>query len=106
MPLSQTQIQDSLKTPAKKQVIDRAVKYQDRLRFHTVPTLERAGISRQVITEYMNWVKSLLQKEDKYAIFEVLCRFPVKTVKETDKIFDALSKVFDGQNPVFRYDFR
>lgn len=35
-----------------------------------------------------------------------MMRFPVKTVGEVAKIKGDLGKVFDGQNPVFKYDFK
>lgn len=43
--------------------------------------------------------------EDKFSTFMYMMRFPVKTVNEVAKIKGDLGKVFDGQNPVFKYDF-
>lgn len=43
--------------------------------------------------------------EDKFSTFMYMMRWPIKTVKETAKINADLGKVFDGQNPVFKYDF-
>jgi hypothetical protein len=42
---------------------------------------------------------------DKYRTFDTLFRCPVRTVQETGKAYDTLSKVWDGQNPVYKYDF-
>lgn len=43
---------------------------------------------------------------DKFSTFMYMMRFPVKTVNEVSKIYADLGKVYDGQNPVFRYDFK
>jgi len=43
--------------------------------------------------------------DDKFSTFLYMMRFPVKTVNEVAKIKSDLGKVFDGQNPVFKYDF-
>lgn len=56
--------------------------------------------------EFFDFVeKSTNMPSDKMNTFKYLMRFPIKTVKESAKIFDALAKVFDGQNPVVKYDF-
>ena len=49
---------------------------------------------------------STLIPEDKFLIFMSLFRFPIKTVNVTAKVKTSLSKVFDGQNPVYRYNFK
>lgn len=43
--------------------------------------------------------------DDKFSTFVYMMRFPVKTVNEVAKMYADLGKVFDGQNPVFKYDF-
>jgi len=43
--------------------------------------------------------------DDKFSTFMYMMRFPIKTVGEVAKIKADLGKVFDGQNPVFKYDF-
>lgn len=103
MPLTLEQIKESLKAPTKKDIIRRAEIHQERIRFHSETAIDRQVASRQV-NDFLSWVRGKLPA-DKFAIFESLFRFPVKTVKETEKIYEALAKVFDGQNPVFKYDF-
>lgn len=103
MPLLDSQIREILKAPKQKDVIQRAVQHEQRLRFHTEVALDRSRTSPYT-NDFLNSVQGLLQP-DKYRTFLSLFRFPVKTVQDTDKIFDSLAKVFDGQNPVYKYDF-
>jgi len=49
-------------------------------------------------------VETLLP-EDKFNMFLNLLRFPICTIDLTSRIYTALEKVFDGRNPVFKYNF-
>ena len=42
---------------------------------------------------------------DKFVLFKSLFRYPVKTNEITDVCFDKLSRIFDGRNPAFNYQF-
>ena len=42
---------------------------------------------------------------DKFKVFETLFRYPVATNGVTATCFDKLSRIFDGRNPVFSYEF-
>ena len=42
---------------------------------------------------------------DKFVLFKALFRYPVKTNEITDVCFDKLSRIFDGRNPAFNYQF-
>ena len=48
---------------------------------------------------------SNLIPEDKFKIFKTLFRYPVKTNEITGVCFDKLSRIFDGRNPAFNYQF-
>ncbi len=85
-------------------MISRANAHQERLRFHTRVSLSEADTS-SAITEFLSFVSDLLP-DDKFRIFCTLFGFPVNTVKETAKIKSSLGKVYDGQNPVYKYDFK
>lgn len=105
MPLTIDQIRESLERPKKKEIIREAVNNQNRIRFHVEPNLEEYDCG-YAFTEFIDYVESATDMpQDKMSTFKYLMRFPVKTTKEADKIFDALGKVFDGQNPVVKYDF-
>jgi hypothetical protein len=105
MPQTFQQIRERLKSPKKKGIIRRAVSHQERLRFHAQISLDRYTTS-QALTEYLEWVKSATEMpEDKFGTFMYMMRFPIKTVPIVGAIKGDLGKVFDGQNPVFKYDF-
>ena len=42
---------------------------------------------------------------DKFVLFKALFRYPVKTNEITDVCFDKLSRIFDGRNAAFNYQF-
>lgn len=72
------------------------------MRFHTQTTL--SDNCTQPLTDYLDWVRSLLP-HDKYELFKALFRFPLKTNEVTAICFDKLSRIFDGRNPVYNYQF-
>ena len=87
----------------KSATINRAIQHQNRIRFHVenkiTPSYERPAI------DFIAWVDQLLPK-DKAAIFKTLFQFPIKTNELTSVIFDKLSRVFDGRNPAYNYQFK
>lgn len=42
---------------------------------------------------------------DKFVLFKALFRYPIKTNEITDICFQKLSRIFDGRNPSFNYQF-
>ena len=52
----------------------------------------------------MAFVNNLIP-HDKFKIFKALFRYPVKTNEVTGICFDKLSRIFDGRNPAFNYQF-
>jgi hypothetical protein len=42
---------------------------------------------------------------DKFKIFKTLFRYPIRTNEVTSICFDKLSRIFDGRNPAFNYQF-
>lgn len=103
MVLSSEKIQELLKSPKKKSTINKAIRHENRLRFHVESFMEPSDIS-QATTVFLDWVKSLIPK-DKYAIFLSLFQFPVPTVQLTNTIFSELERVFDSKNPANNYQF-
>lgn len=103
MVLSSEQIKELLKGPKKKSVINKAVRHENRIRFHVESFMETSDIS-QTTTVFLDWVKTLIPK-DKYAIFLNLFQFPLPTVQLTNTIFSELERVFDSKNPANNYQF-
>lgn len=105
MALTIQQVKEILseKTTKQKPTIKKAARQENRLRFHSETILSDADAGR-AFTEFSEFVKTLLPS-DKYRMFLSLFQFPVNTVTLTDRIYTALHKLFDGRNPVFKFDF-
>lgn len=58
----------------------------------------------QPVTEFLAFVSNLLP-HDKFKMFKTMFRYPVKTNEVTGICFDKLSRIFDGRNPAFNYQF-
>lgn len=80
------------------------VRQQERLRFHIQTEVEdRLGsVARR---DFLAFVRNLIP-EDKYKLFTSLFRYPVATNEICGIIFDRLSRIFDGKNAAFNYEFR
>ncbi len=102
MALEETLLRERLKAPTKKAVIQRAIRHEERIRFHCEVAIERQRVSGQV-TDFLTWVSSIIPA-DKFKIFQTLFRYPAITVQETGKMLKRLAKVFDGQNPVYKIE--
>lgn len=97
------QIKKQITEPSKRATINDAIYHQNRLKFHAQTRIKDNCIS-QPITDFLNHVKGLIP-EDKYKTFLSLFRYPVKTNEVTGICFDKLSRIFDGRNPAFNYQF-
>lgn len=82
--------------------INRAIVHQQRIKFHA-ETFVAPYIS-QPLTDFLNFVSNLIP-DDKFKIFKTLFRYPVKTNEVTGICFYKLSRIFDGRNPAFNYQF-
>lgn len=105
-----------------------AVLHQNRLRFHgevvpSTPALAswtyrgrqrqaesyslmtggREGVA-QALTDFMAMVENLIP-HDKFEVFKTLFRFPVVTNEVLAVCYDKLSRIFEGRNPAFSYQF-
>lgn len=87
----------------KSAAISRAIFHQNRIRFH-VQTQLTASIS-QPTADFFAFVSNLIP-HDKFKIFKTLFRYPVKTNEITGICFDKLSRIFDGRNSAFNYQFQ
>jgi hypothetical protein len=103
MALSLEQIREQVLSPGKTQVLKKAIRYENRLRFHTESFIEPRDIS-QPLTIFLEWVKTLIPK-DKYKTFLSLFQLPIPTVQLIRSIYSELEKVFDGKDPSCNYQF-
>ena len=126
MALSIEEIRRRASEQRQKQTIALAVLHQNRLRFHgeVVPSTPamaswmyrgrqtggiaplmagREGVA-QALTDFMAMVQNLIPK-DKFEVFKTLFRFPVLTNEVLAVCYDKLSRIFEGRNPAFNYQF-
>ena len=103
MALELNQIKQILQKPSKRQVIQKAVNMQRRLRFHTETNIAVSDIN-QPTTIFLQWVKSLLPK-DKFNIFLQLFKFPLPTPAVVEDVYRELERVFYSRNSSSSYQF-
>ena len=103
MGLELNQIKQILQKPSKRQVIQKAVNMQRRLRFHTETNIAVSDIN-QPTTVFLDWAKRLLPK-DKYNIFLQLFKFPLPTPAVVEDVYRELERVFYSRNSSSSYQF-
>lgn len=103
MGLELNQIKQILQKPSKRQVIQKAVNMQRRLRFHTEMNIAVSDIN-QPTTIFLDWVKHLLPK-DKFNIFLQLFKFPLPTPAVVEDVYRELERVFYSRNSSSSYQF-
>lgn len=97
-----SEIRKQITEQKKRAVISRAILHQNRLKFHAQTNI--TPVISQPLTDFLSWVGTLIP-HDKFKIFKSLFRYPVKTNEVTGICFDKLSRIFDGRNPAFNYQF-
>lgn len=103
MRLDRRKIEAELIAPSKSRQIELALEQQERIKFHTDTSLE---VSRTAsYTRFKTFISSILP-QDKVDNTLNLLKFPLPTNEITDKVFVKLSKIFDGRNPAFNYQFK
>lgn len=91
-----------MEKPLSLQTKQKAIRHQNRIKFHTdIQIKEHVS---QPLLEFLTHVQNLLPK-DKYATFKELLSFPLPTNDITSICFEKLSKIFDGRNVAFNYQF-
>lgn len=103
MALELNQIKQILQKPSKRQVIQKAVNMQRRLRFHTETNIAVSDINQPTST-FLQWVKTLLPK-DKFNIFLQLFKFPLPTPAVVEDVYRELERVFYSRNSSSSYQF-
>ena len=102
MAISYEEIRERLNKHHKGAVISKARLHQNRIRFHAQTHMEACLC--QPTSDFLNFVQNLIP-HDKFKIFKTLFRYPLKTNEVTSICFDKLSRVFDGRNPAYDYQF-
>ena len=101
-----SQIRKEIKENRRARELERAKLHQLRIKFHTVKRVTTFGSPYISIplTQWLSMVENILP-HDKFVLFKALFRYPIKTNEITDVCFDKLSRIFDGRNPAFNYQF-
>lgn len=103
MGLNLDEIRKKIQEGKKRQILNTAKYHQLRIAFHAQTRITGFDLS-QPVTDFLAFVKNLLP-DDKFKIFQTLFRYPVKTNEICGICFDKLSRIFDGRNPAFNYQF-
>lgn len=82
----------------------RARRHEDWVRMHAEPDFERYPGVNVPLNSLLAMVQGFLP-DDKYRTFEGLLRFPLPSVDVVDAVFNDLSDIFTGKDPVFSYQF-
>ena len=83
--------------------IDIATYHQNRIKFHAQKLIQQS-VYYQPTADFFAFVKNILP-HDKYKLFVELFRYPVDTNEICEVCFDKLSRIFDGRNPSYNYQF-
>lgn len=106
MPYDIAQIKKEIAENKRAATLSRAKLHQMRIKFHTVKrvTSFNAPYISIPLTQFLAMVENILP-HDKFVLFKALFRYPVKTNEIADTCFVKLSRIFDGRNPAFNYQF-
>ena len=102
MALDRERVKEEILRPSKRAIIQKAVAQQDWIKFHTDTNLD--AVMSIPFMKFKNFVKSQLPK-DKFLTSMNNLKFPLPTNRITENVFVKLSKIFDGRNPAFNYQF-
>ena len=99
-------IQKKIAENKRSATLSRAKLHQMRIKFHTVKrvTSFNAPYISLPLTQFLAMVENILP-HDKFVLFKALFRYPIKTNEITEICFDKLSRIFDGRNPAYNYQF-
>lgn len=103
MAVSVERAQKAVKEAWNKTTVNRAIEHQNRLKFHVETTM--AARYDKPLTDFLSFVSNLIP-HDKFKIFKTIFRYPVKTNEVTGICFNKLSRIFDGRNAAFNYQFQ
>ena len=106
MPYDADKIRKKIAENKKAATLSRAKLHQMRIKFHTVKrvTSFNSPYISLPLTQWLAMAENILP-HDKFVLFKALFRFPVKTNEITGTCFDKLSRIFDGRNPAYNYQF-
>lgn len=102
MEYTEEQIREKIRSNVNRSEINRALFHQNRIRFHVTERVTEE--CTQPLLDFFAFVDNILP-HDKAKTFKTLFRYPLCTNTVTATCFDKLSRIFDGRNVVFSYQF-
>lgn len=100
--MSENEIREAFRKRDKSPQIQRAIRHEEWVRMHSEPVFEPSFVLP--FNRLIEMVKGFLP-EDKFDTFRGLLRFPLPSVDVVDAVFNDLSDIFSGRDPVFSYQF-
>jgi len=107
MGLLNEKIQEIVRSRPGIEEIQRGIKHQERLRFHSDIVLSKFGY-QDAYNDFTGWIgreTPELLPRDKFDRFLQLLRPPIPTIELTGSVYSRLFKVFASQDAFFSYDF-
>lgn len=102
MVLSLSKIREEVQKPSKREEIRKAMEQQEWIKLHSDTSID--VINSVPFRKFCTFVKSQLP-QDKFLSAMNNLKFPLPTNAITKSIFVKLSKLFDGRNPAYNYQF-
>lgn len=106
MPYTVAEIQEKVTKHRRADVLLRARLHQNRIKFHTTKRVSAFNLPYLAapLSQFLAMAENILP-HDKFVLFKSLFRYPIKTNEITDVCFDKLSRIFNGRNATFNYQF-
>ena len=102
MGLSVNEVRERTRNRDNSRSIGLAIRHQNRIKFHAQTELSLNLM--QPVNDFQAFAKNILP-DDKFRMFLQLFRYPVATNELVSVCFDKLSRIFEGRNPIFQYQF-
>ena len=107
MELSNEKIKDLLERKPHQNQLEKGIRHQKRLKFHTETALSRWDFDSAYF-EFRQWIASeapeILPADKATRVLQFI-RPPISTIELTESIFSRLRKIFHSQNSFFDYRF-
>lgn len=100
------EIRREIRENRRHQTLGRAKLHQLRIKFHVAKrvTTFNSPYDSIPLSQFLAFAENILP-HDKFVLFKAIFRYPVKTNEITEVCFDKLSRIFDGRNPAYSYQF-
>lgn len=88
----------------KREELAMMLRHQKRLRFHSVVAQEESSVETEPLRDFLDMASGQIPAY-KFDKWKRLLRLPLQSVSVTSSAFSKLSRIFEGRNPVYDYQF-